>query len=789
MDLELQLTKILNEMFSEKKSPRYEYATPEELLLKVVMTEKGKATIKDLDGHLEDIQNDLTEYLNKHVPIVPDGDDYEVTATPGFNHILQRAALQSKSSGRSIITLMDMLVSIIADNPRNSRASYVLQQQDISKLDLTNYIAHNVKKTHQDDGAPFAGIDDESKDNEEKEKSALQLFATDLNAAAAAGKIDTLFGRDEEVGRVIQVLARRKKNNPLLLGDPGVGKTAVVEGLAKHIINGNVPDGMKNTQIFALDLGALIAGTKYRGEFEARLKAVMKEAEANKNIVLFIDEIHTIVGAGTGGNGSMDVANILKPAMASGAIRIIGATTYSERKTIEKDQALNRRFQTIDVVEPNPEVAIQILNGLKGGYEKHHGVVYDAEAIEKAVMLSVRYITDRRLPDKAIDVLDEAGAQRSIDKKNKNNTITVQDVEAIIAKMAKMPSKAVSLGDKDRLRDLGVNLRLAVYGQDHAINSVVRAVHKSRAGLGESGKTKPTGSFLFNGPTGVGKTEVAKQLASTLGVPFLRFDMSEYIEKHSISKLFGSPPGYVGYEAGGLLTDAVSKNPYAVVVLDEIEKAHPDIFNAFLQVMDRGFMTDSTGKSIDFRHLVLIMTSNVGAEVAKKNTIGFGSLQENATSNRTEAINKLFSPEFRNRLDEVITFNPLTQELMINVVDKQLLLLESDLKDKNITLSVSEDLKAYLAKEGFDPDMGARPLQRLLDDKIVMALTDAVLFGELEFGGEAEMTLSKENKVVLTVTKSLQQKESIVLTEAKNIVSLEADKDEKKVKARKVKML
>jgi ATP-dependent Clp protease ATP-binding subunit ClpA len=670
-------------------------------------------------------------------------DEVDTQPTLGFQRVIQRAILHVQSSGKKEVTGANVLVAVFGE--KDSHAVYFLSQQGVTRLDIVNFISHGITKTTPSEPARSDEASEAS--TEPAPASPLDSFAQNLNVQALAGKIDPLIGRDNELERVIQTLCRRRKNNPLLVGEAGVGKTAIAEGLARRIIEGSVPEILAQSTVFALDMGALLAGTKYRGDFEQRLKGVLKQLTDNPKAILFIDEIHTLIGAGAASGGTLDASNLLKPALSSGQLRCIGATTYTEYRGIfEKDHALSRRFQKIDVPEPSVTETVAILRGLKSRFEDHHGVKYTSAALTTAAQLSARYISDRHLPDKAIDVIDEAGAaQRILPKSKQRRVITPREIEDIIAKIARIPAKTVSSDDKNSLKTLDRDLKAVVFGQDAAIDALSTAIKMSRSGLGNP--QKPIGNFLFSGPTGVGKTEVARQLAYILGVELIRFDMSEYMERHAVSRLIGAPPGYVGFDQGGLLTEAVNKHPYAVVLLDEVEKAHPDIFNVLLQVMDHGTLTDTNGRKADFRNVVLIMTTNAGAEMLNKATIGFSNSRE--SGDEMGEIRRMFTPEFRNRLDAIIPFAPLAEPIILQVVEKFLMQLEEQLHEKKVEASFTDALKRYLAKQGFDPLMGARPMARLIQDTIRKALADELLFGRLAQGGHVVVDVDSDDKVRL----------------------------------------
>jgi ATP-dependent Clp protease ATP-binding subunit ClpA len=738
------LEKALHQAMNLARERNHEFATLEHLLLALTDDRETIAVLTGCDVDVDALKSDLEDFINEELDslIVANGQDARPTAA--FQRVIQRAVIHVQSSGREEVTGANVLVAIFAE--RESHAAYFLEQQDMSRLDAVNFISHGITKSGPSEERKVRGADDGESHNEggaeAKKSSALADFCVNLNEKARAGKIDPLIGRDAELRRTIQVLCRRSKNNPIYVGDAGVGKTAIAEGLARKIIEGDVPEVLKEAVIYALDMGSLLAGTRYRGDFEERLKAVMKELEKLPNSVLFIDEIHTMIGAGATSGGALDASNLLKPALASGAIRCIGSTTYKEyRQFFEKDRALVRRFQKIDVNEPSVPDAIEIVKGLRPYFEEFHKIKYTDDALKAAVELSARYINDRKLPDKAIDVLDETGAsQMLVTEDKRKKIIDVEDIEATIATIARIPPKSVSKSDAELLSGLERNLKTVVFGQDAAITALSSAIKLARAGLREP--EKPIGSYLFTGPTGVGKTEAAKQLADTLGVELKRFDMSEYMERHTVSRLIGAPPGYVGFDQGGLLTDAVDQNPHCVVLLDEIEKAHPDLYNILLQVMDHGKLTDHTGKSVDFRNVILIMTSNVGAMDLQKAPIGFGRKREQGDDE--EAINRLFSPEFRNRLDAIISFAPLPREVVRRVVEKFVLQLEGQLAERGVTINLLPEAADWLAERGYDERMGARPLGRVIQEHIKKPLADQVLFGELVNGGTVTVAVVGE---------------------------------------------
>ena len=745
--LSRNLEQTLHRALSLASERRHEYATLEHLLLGLADDSDAATVLRACGVDLDKLRQDLGEFLDKDLSGLATDRAGDPKPTAGFQRVVQRAAIHVQSSGRDEVTGANVLVALFSE--RESHAVYFLQLQDMTRLDAVNFISHGIAKAPGRTGQrPAASSkEDSGPENEREEKpgrrqqDALTNYCVNLNKKAQAGKIDPLIGRDSEIERTIQILCRRTKNNPLYVGDPGVGKTAIAEGLAKRIVEGDVPEVLVKSTIFALDMGALLAGTRYRGDFEERLKAVVTELEAHAGSILFIDEIHTVIGAGATSGGAMDASNLLKPALASGSMRCIGSTTYKEyRNYFEKDRALVRRFQKIDVNEPSMEDAVKILRGLKTNYEKHHKVRYTEEAIRGAVELSSKYINDRKLPDKAIDVIDEVGASRMLVPENKRKkTVTLRDVEEIVAKIARIPPKSVSADDKETLRNLERDLKSMVFGQDKAIEALSAAIKLARAGLREA--EKPIGNYLFSGPTGVGKTEVARQLASTLGVELTRFDMSEYMERHSVSRLIGAPPGYVGFDQGGLLTDAIDQHPHCVLLLDEIEKAHPDLFNILLQVMDHGKLTDHNGKIVDFRNVILIMTTNAGASDLAKEAIGFA--REQREGEDQEAIKRLFTPEFRNRLDAVITFAGLTPEIVGQVVEKFVMQLEAQLADRNVTIELSSAAKEWLAERGYDRLYGARPLGRVIQEYIKKPLAEELLFGRLVKGGSVKVALKE----------------------------------------------
>ncbi len=724
-----ELEATISGMYQHARRSRHEYLTVEHLLLALLDNRSAREVLEACKVDQDRLRQDLEKIIEQTVPVLPPGDSRDVQPTLGFQRVLQRAVFHVQSAGKDEVLGENLIVALFGE--KESHAVYLLHEQGVSRLDVVNYIAHG-RTTDEVPELP-AGQKEEGKED----KSALSRFTVNLNAQAELGKIDPLIGRQREIERTIQVLCRRRKNNPLFVGEAGVGKTAMAEGLARRIVEEDVPEVLRDAVIYSLDMGALLAGTKYRGDFENRLKAVVRELEQQPHAILFIDEIHTIIGAGATTGGVMDAANLIKPVLANGALRCMGSTTFQEyRGVFEKDRALARRFQKIDVMEPSPAEALEILKGLRNRYEEHHQVGYSDEALEAAVNLSDRYLSDRHLPDKAIDVLDEAGARlRLLPEQERRQRVEVEDVEAVVATMARIPPRQVSRDDKDLLRNLERNLKMVVYGQDPAIETLATAIKLSRSGL--SHPDKPIGSFLFAGPTGVGKTEVTRQLAKQLGIELIRFDMSEYMERHTVSRLVGAPPGYVGFDQGGLLTEAVTASPHAVVLLDEIEKAHPDVFNLLLQVMDRGKLTDTNGREADFRNVILVMTTNAGAADMSRRSIGFSD-QDHSTD-AMEAIRRTFTPEFRNRLDAIIQFAPLDMEVTLKVVDKFLLELETQLEEKQVSLQVDEAARAWLAEHGFDEKMGARPMQRVIQEQIKRPLADELLFGKLVQGGEVRV--------------------------------------------------
>src|SRR5690242_11804595 len=724
----------IGQCYKEAREQRHEFMTVEHLLLALLENPTAAAVLRGCGADVDKLGKDLRSIIAETVPVLPSGDERDTQPTLGFQRVLQRAVYHVQSSGRKEVTGANVLVAIFGE--KDSHAVFFLHQQEVTRLDVVNYVSHGIAKIGHDAAEPTA-TEREGEEGGESKGNALTEYANNLNELARQGKIDPLIGRTEEIERTIQVLCRRRKNNPLYVGEAGVGKTALAEGLAKRIVEGQVPEVLEECTVWALDLGALVAGTKYRGDFEKRLKSVIAQLKKQPGAILFIDEIHTIIGAGSASGGTMDASNLIKPMLASGELRCIGTTTFQEyRGVFEKDRALARRFQKIDVVEPTIADSVEILKGLKTRFEEHHNVAYTNEALKAAVDLSVKHIPDRLLPDKAIDVIDEAGArQRLLPEDQRSGTIDVPEVEYIVAKMARIPAKQVSASDRDVLKNLERNLKMVVFGQDQAIEALSASIKMARSGLADP--SKPIGSFLLAGPTGVGKTEVTKQLALQLGIEMIRFDMSEYMEAHSVSRLVGAPPGYVGFDQGGLLTEAVTKHPHAVLLLDEIEKAHPDVFNILLQVMDRGVLTDTNGREANFKNVILVMTTNAGAQQASRRSIGFVK-QDHATDS-LETIRKMFTPEFRNRLDAVIQFHALDFEHILRVVDKFLIELEAQLADKHVSLDVDAEARRWLAEHGFDPQRGAWPMARLIQEKVKRALADELLFGKLADGGKVKL--------------------------------------------------
>ena len=741
-----ELEVSLHMAFVEARQKRHEFITVEHLLLALLDNPTAVEALRACAANIDELRKALGDFITAHTPTVAGNEEIDTQPTLGFQRVIPRAILHVQSSGKKEVTGSNVLVAIFGE--KDSHAVYFLHQQGVTRLDVVNYISHGISKSPQGkDQKPGSGQEQEAGAEEQQAGGALETYTQNLNAQALVGKIDPLIGREHELERVIQTLCRRRKNNPLLVGEAGVGKTAIAEGLAKRIVDGQIPEILSHCQVYSLDMGALLAGTKYRGDFEQRLKAVLKQLVDNPNAILFIDEIHTLIGAGAASGGTLDASNLLKPALSSGALKCIGATTYNEyRGVFEKDHALSRRFQKIDVPEPSVEETVQILRGLKSRFELHHGIKYSANALSSAAELSARYITDRHLPDKAIDVIDEAGAaQKILPKSRQKKLIGKVEIEEIIAKIARIPPASVSQDDRNALKNLDRDLKAVVFGQDKAIEALVAAIRTARSGLGNP--QKPIGAFLFSGPTGVGKTEVARQLAYCMGIELHRFDMSEYMERHTVSRLIGAPPGYVGFDQGGLLTEAISKKPHSVLLLDEIEKAHPDVFNILLQVMDHGTLTDNNGRKADFRNVIIVMTTNAGAEALNKTSMGFTNTKE--TGDEMAEIKRMFSPEFRNRLDATISFRSLDHDIIMRVVDKFLMQLEGQLHEKKVDAVFTEDLRAHLAKAGFDPLMGARPMSRLIQDTIRRALADELLFGRLASGGKITVDVDAAGKVVL----------------------------------------
>ena len=742
-----ELEVSLHMAFVEARQARHEFITVEHLLLALLDNPSAAEVLRACAVNVDDLRKTLTNFINDNTPTVPGTSEVDTQPTLGFQRVIQRAIMhvQSASNGKKEVTGANVLVAIFGE--KDSHAVYYLHQQGVTRLDVVNFISHGVRKDQQSEPQKASeGVEEGVTETQQKE-SALDQFTQNLNKLAAEGKIDPLIGREAEVERVIQTLCRRRKNNPLLVGEAGVGKTAIAEGLAWRVTQGDVPEILQNAVVYSLDMGALLAGTKYRGDFEQRLKAVLKQMKNNPNGILFIDEIHTIIGAGSASGGTLDASNLLKPALSSGQLKCIGATTFNEyRGVFEKDHALSRRFQKIDVNEPTVEQTVQILRGLKSRFEEHHGVKYSALALTTAAELAARFINDRHLPDKAIDVIDEAGAaQRILPKSKQKKTIGKPEIEDIISKIARIPPQSVNQDDRTKLQTIDRDLKNVVFGQDPAIEALAAAIKMARAGLGKT--DKPIGSFLFSGPTGVGKTEVAKQLAFIMGIDLIRFDMSEYMERHAVSRLIGAPPGYVGFDQGGLLTEAITKKPHAVLLLDEIEKAHPDVFNILLQVMDHGTLTDNNGRKADFRNVIIIMTTNAGAESLQKRSMGFTETKQ--AGDEMADIKRMFTPEFRNRLDSIISFGALDENIILRVVDKFLMQLEEQLHEKKVEAVFTDNLRKFLGKKGFDPLMGARPMSRLIQDMIRKALADELLFGKLVSGGRVTVDLDEEEHIRL----------------------------------------
>jgi ATP-dependent Clp protease ATP-binding subunit ClpA len=745
--LSSELETCLNAAFKEAREARHEFLTVEHLLLAILDAPKVREILKAGGADLRRLAEQLREHVDATTPHLKPDEDREVQPTLGFQRVLQRAVFQVQSGGRREVGVADVLVAIFSE--KQSHAVFLLARHEVTRLDVTQYISHGLARTAEERGREEGPAAVET-EKEAEGGSALDKYAVNLNRAAQEGRIDPLVGRKLEVERTIEILCRRRKNNPLYVGEAGVGKTAIVEGLARLIVEGKVPDMLTDSVVWSLDLGSLLAGTKYRGDFEKRLKAVVSEIRKQPGAILFIDEIHTLIGAGATSGGVMDASNLIKPALTSGELRCIGSTTYQEYRGIfEKDHALSRRFQKIDIIEPTVPETIEILQGLKPKYEEHHGVRYTDEAIKGAAELAERHINDRHLPDKAIDVMDEAGArQRLKPVADRSGVVDLNQIEEVVARIARIPAKTVSTSDREVLRNLERNLKLTIFGQDQAIEALAAAIKMARSGLGEG--HKPVGSFLFAGPTGVGKTEVTKQLALALGVEFLRFDMSEYMERHTVSRLIGAPPGYVGFDQGGLLTEAVSKHPHCVLLLDEIEKAHPDVFNLLLQVMDHGALTDNNGRKTDFRHVIIVLTTNAGAQEMSRPSIGF--TQADNTSDGMEAIRRLFTPEFRNRLDATIQFAPLSKITIERVVEKLLVEVEMQLEQKGVHLSVNDAARGWLAEHGYDPKMGARPMARLIQEQIKRPLAEELLFGKLADGGQVLVSVAEDGGSLALIT-------------------------------------
>ncbi len=742
--LSQELEFCLNDAFAGAREARHEFMTVEHLLLAILDTPKIREILKSCGAETGKLKTELKQFIDQTTPRLPAGEDRDVQPTLGFQRVLQRAVFHVQSSGKKEVTVANVLVAIFSE--KQSHAAYLLSMQDVSRLDIVNFIAHGLAKSAGEETREReeGGTGNEAERDGESGGSALDKYATNLNDSARKGKIDPLIGRKLEIERTIEILCRRRKNNPLYVGEAGVGKTAIAEGLARMIVENQVPDVLLDATIYSLDMGSLIAGTKYRGDFEKRLKAVLAEVKKQPGAILFIDEIHTVIGAGAASGGVMDASNLIKPALANGELRCIGSTTYNEYRGIfEKDHALTRRFQKIDVTEPSIQDTVDILRGLKSRYEEHHGIKYEDDALQAAAELAARHINDRHMPDKAIDVVDEAGANLRLQPVEKRDgSVTVTHIENVVARIARIPPKNVSLSDRDVLRNLERNLKLTIFGQDRAIEALAAAIKMSRSGLGD--QRKPVGSFLFSGPTGVGKTEVTRQLALAMGVELVRFDMSEYMERHTVSRLIGAPPGYVGFDQGGLLTEAIAKHPHCVLLLDEIEKAHEDVYNLLLQVMDHGTLTDNNGRKADFRHVIIVMTTNAGAFEMNRTAIGF--MHADNGSDGMEAIKKRFSPEFRNRLDAVVQFDGLDQATIERVVDKLLVEAEAQLELKHVSLTVDEPARQWIAKRGYDPKMGARPMARVIQEFIKRPLAEELLFGKLINGGHVDVGVSADGQ-------------------------------------------
>ncbi len=749
--LSKDLESSLNEAFKAAIENRHEFMTVEHLLLALTDNNSAVEILRACGANIEALRSELNVFIDKNTPLLNDDEERETTPTLGFQRVLQRAVFHVQSSGKKEVTGANVLVAIYGE--QESHAVYLLTKNDVARLDVLNFISHGISKISEEEGGEMSPEIAPDGEYQEQDAKPLEKYATNLNALAESGKIDPLIGRAHEIERTMQILCRRRKNNPLLVGEAGVGKTAIAEGLAKKIVDGEVPDVLKDSVIYSLDLGGLVAGTKYRGDFEKRLKGVLKQLSVEEGAILFIDEIHTIIGAGAASGGVMDASNLIKPQLATSELKCIGSTTYQEYRGIfEKDRALARRFQKIEVSEPSVDETFHILKGIRSQFENHHQVKYTDKALKVAAELSERYITDRFLPDKAIDVIDEAGAAVMLKPaKSRKKSITVKDIEGIIAKIARIPSKKVSHSDTELLKNLERNLKLVVYGQDQAITTLATSIKMSRSGLGDD--EKPIGSFLFAGPTGVGKTEVTRQLSTALSIELIRFDMSEYMERHTVSRLIGAPPGYVGFDQGGLLTDAVLKAPHCVLLLDEIEKAHPDVFNLLLQVMDHGTLTDANGRQVDFRNVILVMTTNAGAQEISRSTVGFTT--QDHSSDGMEIIKRMFTPEFRNRLDAIIQFEGLDKSTIGSVVDKFIAQLESQLSEKKVDLIVDEDARLWIGDEGHDPQMGARPMSRVLQEHIKRPLSEEILFGGLAKGGTVRVTV-QEGKLHLEISDEQQ---------------------------------
>jgi len=744
LDKDLEIT--LNSVFNEARDRRHEYVTVEHLLLALLDNTSAAQVLKACGANLNVLHGELSKFIQENSPLLTDSDEHDTQPTLGFQRVLQRAVFHVQSSGRKEVKGANVLVAIFGE--RESHAAYFLSQQEVSRLDVVNYISHGIAKISEDEHDNEAEPVEEDLAGDEAGTTPLEKYAVNLNLLAEQGKIDPLIGRQHEIERTIQILCRRRKNNPLYVGEAGVGKTAIAEGLAKKIVDGEVPDVLAENVIYSLDMGALLAGTKYRGDFEKRLKNIIAQLNKKEGSILFIDEIHSIIGAGAASGGVMDASNIIKPVLASGEIKCIGSTTYQEYRGIfEKDRALARRFQKIDVTEPTINETVKILEGLKSRFEEHHHIRYTHQALRSAVELTDRYITDRHLPDKAIDIIDEAGAsQQLLPISRRKKSIGVHDIENMVAKIARIPAKNITSSDKDVMKNLERNLKMVVFGQNEAISTLSSAIKMARSGLGDL--QQPVGSFLFAGPTGVGKTEITKQLAGIMGIELIRFDMSEYMERHTVSRLIGAPPGYVGFDQGGLLTEEINKHPHSVLLLDEVEKAHPDVFNLLLQVMDHGTLTDTNGRKTDFRNVIIVMTTNAGAERISRASVGF--THQDHSSDAMEAIKKTFSPEFRNRLNAIIQFNALDAITIANVVDKFIVELETQLDDKKVLIDIDESARKWLGEHGHDKNMGARPMARLIQDKIKKPMAEEILFGELEHGGNVLVSV-KDDKLTIEV--------------------------------------